>query len=583
MGANNSTSVYNDVDLSQYATKQELENAAAAWSAGYTPKGPASVSTINGLTGQQNGDVYTLIDGGTVNPGALTVYAGNQIAWDAANSVWYQFSEYATKQQVGVNEIKTGTTSSSNFNLLTYNGSIGEVINVYFETSAPVNLTYKVPGGSAQALVNNKTSGFVQYTLTDVSVTFGFFLYTAASTTYKLRVVSGMNKEIDEIDKFSKHLSEQLGDITSVRGSTSSSNFNLVTYNGKVGDVIEVYFNTSAAVNLTYKVPGGSAQILVSHKNSGFVQYTLTDVSVTFGIFLYTATSTQYEINVFGNIYGIASDLVKLKLACGVPSRKINFMSFGDSISSEAYYMPYLRSLLNVDNHYNFAVAGATVADRVNTNSYNGNPTMEDGPSNVLGNQLQKLLNGIENNYTMIPDVILISAITNDSNPTLEEISFDSIEENFTEGTTAIEITSPTFDASDTYAPHRKNVAGSLRYIVGTLEKLYPNAIIFIATPIQASTDSSNKNFPNIMELKQQYIKNIAKRLSIISLHVGEECGILSDFEYNGGFWSSSYATEELPKQGRDLRDGLHPNGNGAMKMAKYMAQEILNKLRGYL
>lgn len=97
MGANNSTSVYNDVDLSQYATKQELHAAAAAWSAGYTPKGPASVSTINGLTGQQNGDVYILTDSGTVNPGALTVSSGDQIAWSDSSNTWYPFTEYGLK------------------------------------------------------------------------------------------------------------------------------------------------------------------------------------------------------------------------------------------------------------------------------------------------------------------------------------------------------------------------------------------------------------------------------------------------------------------------------------------------------
>lgn len=133
MGANNNASVYNEVDLSQYATKQELEDAAAAWSAGYTPKGPASVSNINGLTGQQNGDVYTLTDGGTVNPGALTVSAGDQIAWDATNSVWYKFTEYATKTEFNeIADIPTfnfcSSVSSENMSLIptTYSDGIFE-------------------------------------------------------------------------------------------------------------------------------------------------------------------------------------------------------------------------------------------------------------------------------------------------------------------------------------------------------------------------------------------------------------------------------------------------------------------------
>ena len=85
-------------ESNKVVTASDLAAAEAGWQAGYTPKGPASVSTINGLTGQQNGDVYTLTDGGTVNPGALTVSAGDQIAWDATNSIWYKFIEYATKK-----------------------------------------------------------------------------------------------------------------------------------------------------------------------------------------------------------------------------------------------------------------------------------------------------------------------------------------------------------------------------------------------------------------------------------------------------------------------------------------------------
>lgn len=115
MGVNNFKSVYNGVDLSEYATKQELDDATAAWSAGYTPKGPASVSTINGLTGQQNGDVYTLTDGGTVNPGALTVSAGDQIAWSNSSNTWYPFSEYANKNEVSDYEIIIGENVVSNY------------------------------------------------------------------------------------------------------------------------------------------------------------------------------------------------------------------------------------------------------------------------------------------------------------------------------------------------------------------------------------------------------------------------------------------------------------------------------------
>ena len=70
-----------------------LDEATAAWDAGYTPKGPASVSTLNGLSGQENGDRYVLTDGGTLTDGSVIVAAGDEVAWDAAGSKWYKITK----------------------------------------------------------------------------------------------------------------------------------------------------------------------------------------------------------------------------------------------------------------------------------------------------------------------------------------------------------------------------------------------------------------------------------------------------------------------------------------------------------
>ena len=78
-------------------TEQQLENATASMESGYTPKGPASVSTLNGLTGQENGDQYIVTDSGTLTYGSLAVTAGESVAWDSANDVWYKVNQYALK------------------------------------------------------------------------------------------------------------------------------------------------------------------------------------------------------------------------------------------------------------------------------------------------------------------------------------------------------------------------------------------------------------------------------------------------------------------------------------------------------
>lgn len=482
-------------------------------------------------------------------------------------------------EQVGVNNSKSGSVSSSNFNLMSYSGKVGDVVVVDFATSKNVNLV-----ANSSSILNNRNKGHVKYTLTTTSVNFGFYLYEATSTDYAIKITTAMNSNIADIEYDTATINDGLGDSVKANGSTSSDNYNLVTFTGKVGDVVGIYFETDKRVNLVAKPSGGSATPLLQNRTSGYIEYTLTTTSTTFGFYRYEGGSTSYKLWVSRYVNGIEPRLNALTQKCrdfGFPARKLNFLSLGDSITTNSYYIPILAGLLGVNVRYNLAVAGATVCDRNSTTGYDGNPTQSVDAGNVLGNQLQKLINNPAT-YTETPDIILISAITNDGAPSATDSDFDEIETHFTSGTTAVEITAPTFDASDTYAPHRKTVAGSLRYVVGTLAKMYPNALIFICTPIQASTSSASKNYPDIMERKQKLITNVGKRLGVDVLHVGENCGICSDFEYEGGFWTSSYATDEHTHQGRDLVDGLHPNSSGSNKMAKYIYTQIMDRIMGY-
>lgn len=249
-----------------------------------------------------------------------------------------------------------------------------------------------------------------------------------------------------------------------------------------------------------------------------------------------------------------------------------NLLILGDSISTGSYYSKYLPSLLQLNNMYNVAVSSATICDRSTTSGYDGNPTSSVAAGNVLGNQVQKIINN-PSDYTNV-DIILISAGTNDGTPTAEENTTSSVENFFTsnDGADVINCTEPTFDTSDTYQTSRKHFAGALRYIVSRLEALYPNAKIFLSTPIQGGIES--RKTP-IIQLKQQIINKIAERLSVNVLRTGECCGILQDFEYGGYYWDSSQATESYPRNGRDLIDALHPNENGSKKIAEYIANQI--------
>lgn len=255
------------------------------------------------------------------------------------------------------------------------------------------------------------------------------------------------------------------------------------------------------------------------------------------------------------------------------------FMSLGDSITTEGYYIDKLRQLISPSKYYNLAVIGAHWADYVNT-IYDGNPVFGgDNVNNTLGNQVQKIINNPDV-YNTAPDVIIIAAGTNDTTPiTADKTDYEmkvEIDSHFNENsTTPIQVTEPTFDESDTYKEHRRTIAGAMRYCILKLQSLYPNAKIYILTPIQGSYNP-NKDYLTQLEIKQRYITEVARHLSVPVIHVGEECGINRDFEYGGTYWKEEWDPSNN-KTGRDLVDGLHPNTNGSWKMAKYIYNKLKN------
>lgn len=84
--------------VNESGLQDAIDNASESWSTGFTPKGESSVSDLNDLTTQSNGDSYIVTDSGTLTDGTLVVVAGDQVAWDATNSVWYKLPQYATKE-----------------------------------------------------------------------------------------------------------------------------------------------------------------------------------------------------------------------------------------------------------------------------------------------------------------------------------------------------------------------------------------------------------------------------------------------------------------------------------------------------
>lgn len=96
------------------ALQQQIDDIAEKAGSGYIPKGEASVATLNGLSGQENGELYTMTDAGTLTDGSLAVVAGDTVAWDATNEVWYKAMDYAPRQY-GTNEVHNLPTTITAF------------------------------------------------------------------------------------------------------------------------------------------------------------------------------------------------------------------------------------------------------------------------------------------------------------------------------------------------------------------------------------------------------------------------------------------------------------------------------------
>jgi len=96
------------------ALQEQIDEIAEKAGSGYIPKGEATVATLNALSGQENGELYTMTDAGTLTDGSLAVVAGDTVAWDATNEVWYKAMDYAPRQY-GTNEVHNLPTSITAF------------------------------------------------------------------------------------------------------------------------------------------------------------------------------------------------------------------------------------------------------------------------------------------------------------------------------------------------------------------------------------------------------------------------------------------------------------------------------------
>ena len=223
-------------------------------------------------------------------------------------------------------------------------------------------------------------------------------------------------------------------------------------------------------------------------------------------------------------------------------------MFLGDSITAltgNRGWWTYFNKLLNITEYVNVAVAGSHLKDYEDS-IYDGNPVFngpDDNHNNVLGNQVQKIINN-QNEY-ITPDIIMIAIGTNDGIYATEAQIYNTYCD---ENRNVIPIENV----------NRQTSAGAFRYCTEKLKQLYPNALIFWCSPIQAAY--------NIRQLSQVIIwstdlERLTKFGSVNFIDT-EKCGITGYTETQG-------------ENGLYLLDGLHPNANGAKYMGYYNAVKV--------
>lgn len=246
----------------------------------------------------------------------------------------------------------------------------------------------------------------------------------------------------------------------------------------------------------------------------------------------------------------------------------LKILTLGDSITAMGGvngWTYWIKQYLLADKVVNVSVAGSTWQDKVASQTYDGNPQPStDG--NVMGNQVQKVLNAKANGDADYQDfdVITFSFGTNDSVDFSVQTK-ESVESQFITNYAQNNFTVVPIDNVN-----RQTLAGAMRYGFQKLHEAYPNAVIFMCTPTQECYET----FDSIYQ-KGDFINFVADRCGAETIDT-RRCGIRNIYE------SQTTIDYDHPDQSgaapiqTDLLDGIHTNENGAKKIAKYNAREIM-------
>ncbi len=245
---------------------------------------------------------------------------------------------------------------------------------------------------------------------------------------------------------------------------------------------------------------------------------------------------------------------------------KLNLGVDGDSITAWRQWSWHVYETLGMASHHNVAVGSAVWYKRtivaadgqaVTTQDYNDpnfagisdgwEPTddlaeLQKRANNCAVVHTQRYISDVKNGGAPKPDIFTFAMGTND------DINHLGNAETALQGKTLKDV--------DLF-----NEAGAMRWCLQRIMEEFPDARVFVLTPLQTANPEHNHKTEVQIET---VMKKVAGAMGAQVIDCFNNCGICEKFEVIGG-------------EGRYLIDGLHPKENGQKLHGAYAAKEIRN------
>ena len=305
------------IDANKVSYKDELNNRLVTVSLG-----DKTVAQVNALTGMKNGDSYIVTDSGTLTDGSLAVVAGDQVAWDATNGVWYKLPQYALNEEMTQKAKKKESydpllisvedgyrydsgldkVATANFAIKKYDIDGYDKIKVLARAGTSAYSVFRDAGGNPISSFAGPNNNYEYNVIQEMSVPQGAItLELSVSTLFTTHVfVGSIGQSTEKLSASCNNVAEplNLGTVVGYYASStmsynSNAAHNIDVYNvegfdslyaeARIGDVAYMHFvdknknilasyggNTKPGINFKQilSVPEGSVYFVMSHSNS---------------------------------------------------------------------------------------------------------------------------------------------------------------------------------------------------------------------------------------------------------------------------------------------------------------------------